>query len=399
MELFMSFFELPPSCPSWYSGRLWMLRLGYYKLTMPKEKANDWVWIADHTVQIGEEKCMVILGVRLSSLPEDNKILTHEAVEPLAMYPVTKSNGEVVYEQLEETVEKTGVPRQIISDHGSDLASGIKKFCKEHEETSSIYDIKHKTASVLKKTFEKDESWHNYKTASSESKNKTKQTALSFLSPPNQRSKSRYMNIDKLIDWGGKTLEFLDNKPEQYKENKEGIEEKFGWLRSFRNRLLIWKEIMSLIIAIEMFVREKGLYHGSHLELRKELSNHEIYSEEAKKISSELLAFISEEELKAKRGERLLGSSEVIESVFGKLKRLEQDQAKSGFTGLLLGIGAIVSKTTKEIVEKAMETVSTEKVHRWLKEKLGKSVQAKRMEVFSSNKNKEQKQTQKRMVA
>ena len=149
---------------------------------------------------------------------------------------------------------------------------------------------------------------------------------------------------------------------------------------------------MSLIITIEMFVREKGLYHGSHLELRKELSSHEIHSEEAKKISSELLAFISDEELKAKRGERLLGSSEVIESVFGKLKRLEQDQAKSGFTGLLLGIGAIVSKTTKEIVEKAMETVPTEKVHRWLKEKLGKSVQAKRMEVFSSNKDKEQKQ-------
>ena len=224
MELFMSFFELPPACPSWYSGRLWMLRLGYYKLTMPKEKASDWVWIVDHTVQIGEEKCMVILGVRLSSLPEDTKILNHEAVEPIAMYPVTKSNGEIVYEQLEETVEKTGVPRQIISDHGSDLASGIKKFCKDHDKTSSIYDIKHKTASVLKKTFEKDESWHNFKTASSESKNKTKQTALSFLSPPNQRSKSRYMNIDKLIDWGGKTLEFLDNKPEQYKQNKEGIE-------------------------------------------------------------------------------------------------------------------------------------------------------------------------------
>ena len=39
----------------------WLLRLGYYKLTLlcppkPKEKASDWVWIIDHTVQIGIEK-------------------------------------------------------------------------------------------------------------------------------------------------------------------------------------------------------------------------------------------------------------------------------------------------------------------------------------------------------
>jgi len=33
---------------------------------------------------------------------------------------------------------------------------------------------------------------------------------------------------------------------------------------------------------------------------------------------------------------KLLGSSEIIESVFGKLKRIEGDQEKSGFTGNVL---------------------------------------------------------------
>jgi hypothetical protein len=40
------------------------------------------------------------------------------------------------------------------------------------------------------------------------------------------------------------------------------------------------------------------------------------------------------------RGEQLLGSSEIIESVLGKLKRLEQNQAKSGF---IAPLGAIHS--------------------------------------------------------
>jgi len=39
----------------------------YYKLIRPKPKAHDWVWIVDHTVQLGAEKCLLILGVRLTS--------------------------------------------------------------------------------------------------------------------------------------------------------------------------------------------------------------------------------------------------------------------------------------------------------------------------------------------
>ena len=68
-EIFVSVLKLPLSCPSWFSVRLWLLRPGYYKLMRPKEKADDWAWIADHTVQIGAEKCLVIFGIRLYYLP------------------------------------------------------------------------------------------------------------------------------------------------------------------------------------------------------------------------------------------------------------------------------------------------------------------------------------------
>ena len=71
--------------PAWFTGRLWLLRLGYYKLTRPKEQTEDWVWIVDHTVQLGKEKCLVILGVRLSALPIEGHCLSHEDVEPIAL--------------------------------------------------------------------------------------------------------------------------------------------------------------------------------------------------------------------------------------------------------------------------------------------------------------------------
>jgi len=85
--------------PSWSSTRLWLLRLGYYKLTRAKEEGSDWVWIVDHVVQTGQEKCLLIVGIRLSTLPAVGEYLTHADVEPIAIYPVTQSNGEIVYQQ------------------------------------------------------------------------------------------------------------------------------------------------------------------------------------------------------------------------------------------------------------------------------------------------------------
>jgi len=68
-------------------------------LTRAKEEGEDWVWIVDQVVQTGQEKCLVIVGLRLSALPAVGEYLTHAEVEPIAVYPVTQSNGEIVYQQ------------------------------------------------------------------------------------------------------------------------------------------------------------------------------------------------------------------------------------------------------------------------------------------------------------
>jgi hypothetical protein len=82
-----------------------LLRLGYYKLTRTKTYAQDWIWIVDHTIQIGREKCLAILGIRQSKLPAAETILYHEDVEPLALYPVKSSNGDIVYQQLKKQLQ------------------------------------------------------------------------------------------------------------------------------------------------------------------------------------------------------------------------------------------------------------------------------------------------------
>jgi hypothetical protein len=395
LKIVGAFLPLPLSTPSSSAGRLWLLRLGYYKLTRPKQQADDWVWIVDHTVQLGAEKCLVILGLRLCDWPPDH-CLSYEDVEPIALYPVKHSNGTVVYQQLEETIEKTGVPREIVGDQGSDLRSGIEQFCQVHQQTSYIYDIKHKTAAILKHELHNDQDWLVFTKLAAQTKQQVQQTALAALAPPNQRSKARYMNVDRLIRWGSKVLTFLD-QPAQHNSRKfdpQQIKEKLGWVIEFRESLEQWQQLLEVITTTESFVRKQGLYHGSCRDLVKELSKFKEQSERTKRVRQQLLTFVTTEELKVNPDERLLGSSEVLESLFGKLKRLEQDQAKNGFTALLLSMAAMVNTTTTEVVQKALETVPTKKILAWSKKNLGQSIQSVRKEVFAAHNKTEQKPDQ-----
>ena len=392
IELVSGFFHLPLSVPSWYTGRLWLLRLGYYKLTRIKQKAADWIWIIDHTIQWGSEKCLVILGLRQKDLPVAETILNHEDVEPIAMFPVTSSNGQIVYQQLEQAVEYTGVPKQIISDHGTDLKKGIEIFCQQHRQTCHIYDIKHKVAAILKRELKDDPDWNEFVKLANETRRKVQQTSLAALAAPNQRSKSRYMNVDKLVKWAMEVLCFLDQHDLQVSQHFDvhQIEAKLRWLTDFRPQLLQWHEMVQLVKLAESFIKFNGIYRDCHIDLLQ-VEGFEGHREKTKRLREELLEFIAQQSDQAEANERLLGSSEVIESVIGKLKNMESDQNKSGFTGLLLSLAAIVSKTTEDVIQKAMESVPTKRVREWFKQNIGKSLQSRRKEVFGSLKRTEQK--------
>jgi hypothetical protein len=57
----------------------------------------------------------------------------------------------------------------------------------------------------------------------------------------------------------------------------------------------------------------------------------------------------------------------------------------------LLSLAASVSETTRDVVQKALESVPTKKVFQWFKDNVGQSVQSKRKEVKKIARQAEQK--------
>jgi len=392
-------YGLVPWCPSWSSTRLWLLRLGYYKLTRAKEQGRDWVWIVDHVMQTGAEKCLVIVGLKLSAVPAVGEYLTHADVEPLAVYPVTQSNGEIVYQQLEEVRKQTGVPREILSDRGSDLDKGITQFCHAHPETCFIYDIKHKVAALLKRELGADPRWQAFTRLVGQTTQRVQQTALAALAPPRQRYKARYMNVGELVGWGVRMLRYLEedggHRPEW---DLHRVDQKVGWVRQYRQEVEQWRQLVEVGTRVEQWVKTQGLSSRSAQQLPQQLAGVGTLPR-TQQLGAELVEFVRAEAAKAKDGERLVGSSEIIESLFGKWKRLEGDQARSGLTGLVLLLGALVSHTSAAVIRQALESVPTKMVLTWCREKLGKTVQATRRTLFVPPRKAEQKQAQLKLAA
>src|SRR5208282_4472588 len=66
---------------------------------------------------------------------------------------------------------------------------------------------------------------------------------------------------------------------------------------------------------------------------------------EESRFADQISSFLSEQSRGVNPGERFIGSTEVLESLFGKLKYMEQEQRAFGFTSLVLAAIACVGPT------------------------------------------------------
>lgn len=375
---------LPAPCPN--AGRMWLLRIGLYALQAPKEQAQDWVWIMDHTMQLGQYKCLVIVGIRLKDWNPQRGPLAHEDVQLLNLTPMDQATGERVHEQLLQTAQVTGLPRAVVSDGGTDLKRAMQILQTRHPEVAHLSDIKHKTALLLKQELQADARWAAFVTKSNKTRLGVTQTALAFLNPPALKAKARYMNLDTLVDWGQKALRYLD-QPREFADqplDRDKLTEKLGWLRDDQEALADWSELLELAAAAEDFVRKEGYHQQARSRLAQRLPVASCPA--GQRMRDGLLAFVEEQSTTARKDERLLGSSEVLESLIGKYKRLQSTHSKGGMTAMLLSFGAIVLEKTTDTIRQALQTIKTQDVSDWVKHKLGVTIQAQRKLAFEGTK-------------
>ena len=162
----------------------------------------------------------------------------------------------------------------------------------------------------------------------------------------------------------------------------ERLEEKLGWLREFEPDVAEWAEWQQVVNVSVEFVIRQGNYRGVAKQLRTELHPHRKYSS-SQCLAGELSGFVDKQAQRARMGERFPGSTEILESCFGRFKQLEKQQSRGGFTSLVLGFGAFLADTTVEAVARAMSQSRTKEVYQWCRDNLGTTLFSRRCQAFA----------------
>lgn len=365
--------------PSYHTGLLWIKKIGYYELKKPKEKADDWILILDETIGIGQEKLLVILGIRRCNI-DFKRPLKLQNLIPIFVKSKKSWTGEIIAEELELVKKELGKVIYAVTDSGSALLKSLRI-----SGINRVSDLTHYIAIGLEKSYKKDEIFKSYTHELGQMRVKLQNTKYSHLIPPNQRSKSRFLNIEIISSWGLKAITALNSKTVSVDEKQ-----KLLWIADKKDFIMEMNDIIDIVKNISKELKTYGLSKKNKRNCISYLKKHK--KGRVKIFANYMITYLNEniKHIK-KRGEKLLCSSDVIESFFGRYKNEISKNPMNGITDLALIIPAFTSDFSEKEVAKAIDFSTAKMIKEWNETNLCESLYKKRNRVLKINLNEEKK--------
>ena len=351
----------------------WVHKIGYHQLMKPKEKADDWILIIDESIQVGREKILMLFGIREKHI-DFSRPLKFQDIVPIRELVDASWTGEKIELILSEIKEELGTIKYVVSDSGSNIVKSLNLSKIPH-----VYDLTHKIASIIRKLYKKNEIYINLTKRMAEMRLKCLQTEHAFLTPPKQRSQSKYLNIDAISKWCLNTLCYVEKNKDKEVEKCE----KLSWILEYKNFILSLSELNELICKIEKILKTNGFSNKSWKECQILLQS--IKGEAAEKVKEELNIYMVELSEKSKNSDKLLITSDVIESSFGKYKNYVSQNPMAGITNLILSISAFTCSLEEEEIKSALENTVINDIKEWTRKTIGKSLFQRRREAYCFN--------------
>lgn len=146
-----------------------------------------------------------------------------------------------------------------------------------------------------------------------------------------------------------------------------------------------WTRWEATVRSAVSFVRTNGLRAGGEWSMLAALRSRPEH-ERHLPLETEFFHAQRESCSNLRADDVLLGSAEVLESLFGKWKTLERQESKSGMTSQILSLGAIVGEWPTERIRAGLLTTAVKHVATWLEAHLPISLQRQRRIAFEAPK-------------
>lgn len=346
-------------------------------------RAKDWVWLVDHSNQIGPEKVFVALAVRASDLPPKGQTLKHEDVRLLTVQPGTQwktADVNTAYKQLEE---QYGMPLAIVTDGAIELRDGAVGLKPGHSGPLVLRDFKHFLANRLEAVVGKQPKFAEFIQLITRIRAAVQQTEMARFTPPRLKPKARFMNLGPLLNWAQMILWQLEQSDSAARKgiSPERMESKFAELRAFADSIAEWSACQDVVNAGVKFINHNGLDRAAADDFRR-LAKPLASSASSRRLLETAVEFLRTQAASLKQGERLPMSTELLESTFALYKQLERQHSQGGFTRLLPTFGALLRPATEQSIRSDFQNVQVRDVQQWCKTHMPNTLTAQRQTAY-----------------
>jgi len=261
---------------------------------------------------------------------------------------------------------QAGNPCSIIKDGGSDIAKGVNLLLKESPKIFQIQDIGHISANLLKAQYAKSPLFIKLLKLADSARKRLCQTDLSPLRPPKIRSKGRFQAISKLVEWADTALNLIDGA-RRVKNNsvKSRLRKTLIGLSQMRFFLIRFRNECTLMNQVQEVLKNQGLNQNSYKKAMGILSGLPGSS----KLRAGMEVWLKKHiriHCQMSIGQMpLLVSSDLIESLMGRLKMVIERHPTPEFTTLSLATPLLCGNPTHESIATAITSCSHKTLACW----------------------------------
>lgn len=329
----------------------------------------------DESIRLGQEKLLLILSIPFEKVKKAT--LSFTDVEVIFMKGALTWTGDKIHQVITQLKQDYGFEvKSIVSDEDKKLLKSSRLL-----EVCHIPDISHAIATCLKRVFDNTDDFKGFKQLITSYTAKAVNQALSYLRPPKQRTKARFMNLNKVVKWAKKLLARFDKLTE-----KEATF--FKDLPQQAPIISVLGTCLSLAQKIALPFKIQGLSSATLAEARQVMEAVDKSNDYVLAFSKELESYLTHYQtiVDAHPDSNIQVSSEIIESMFGKYKTKANNYALTGLTtlNLELPLYGMPQKDMINQVSEALESISLAKLREWKEDNATDNQVVKRIEFFKN---------------
>lgn len=170
---------------------------------------NGLIWMIDTSITLGPGKLLSVLALDAYHYQRVGGAPGLQHMRCVAVAVSSSWTGERLADLLERVISVVGRPAAYLKDGGSELQKAIALLTDRGLGSPEVDDVSHAAANMLKRRYATHPQFATFLAACGRVSSRLKHTVLACLTPPKVQTKSRFMNVHRLVRWADRVLGLL----------------------------------------------------------------------------------------------------------------------------------------------------------------------------------------------